>query len=225
MSDKRNWHKVIPVVSIIICVVSFLLLGWWLTGQDLAEWVPKNRSTSVLIVIFLYAVKSLTVVFPLITVYLLCGILFPLPMAILVNLLGLVVCDTIPYLLGKKLGSRFLDRLRQNYPKLEILETLREGSGFQFVVLTRSAGVLPGDVVSLYFGCVRLNYFPYLTGSVLGLTPGMIATTILGNQVSDPGTPGFWVAAGCSFAVACFSFLACRRTIKQSKTIDRDRLS
>lgn len=220
MSEKhnRNWHRAVPIISMLVCVGSFLLIGQWLAGQDLAEWMPQNRSLAILAIVLLYAAKSLTVVLPLVSLYLLCGALFPLPEAILVNLLGLAVCDTIPYLLGRLLGSRLLDRLRRDYPKLEILERLRRESGFQFAVLTRSAGVLPGDVVSLYFGCVRLSYLPYLAGSILGLTPGMIATTILGSQVSDPETPGFWVAAGCSFAVAALSFLACRRAVKRSGT-------
>lgn len=188
--------------------------------QSLTEWVLQNQSPAVLIVVLLYAAKSLTVALPLVSLYLLCGVLFPLPQAILVNLLGLAVCDTIPYLLGRLLGSRLLTRLRRDYPKLELLERLHRESGFQLAVLTRSAGVLPGDVVSLYFGCVRLDYLPYLAGSILGLTPGMIATTILGSQASDPGTPGFWAAAGCGFAVALLSFLACRRAMKRVKGED-----
>lgn len=98
------------------------------------------------------------------------------------------------------------------------LETLHRKSGLQFAVLTRSAGVLPGDVVSLYFGCVRLNYPAYLAGSILGHAPGMAAATILGRQVSDPGEPGFWAAMGCGVAVALFSFLACGRVVRNHKT-------
>lgn len=98
------------------------------------------------------------------------------------------------------------------------LETLRRKSGLQFAVLTRSAGVLPGDAVSLYFGCVRLNYPAYLAGIILGDAPGMAAATILGRQVSDPGSLGFWAAMGSGVAVALFSFLACGRVVRNHKT-------
>lgn len=215
---KMSWYKAIPIVSIAVCITAFFLIGRSLTYQDLAQWLPQNRGLAILLVTLMYGVKSLTVFFPLVTLYLLCGILFPLPQAILINVLGLVVCDTIPYFMGRLLGSRLLDHLRAKYPRLEILETLRRKSGLQFAVLTRSAGVLPGDVVSLYFGCVRLNYPAYLSGSILGLAPGMVATTILGSQVSDPGSPGFWTAMGCGFAVALFSFLACGRVVRNHKT-------
>ena len=37
---------------------------------------------------------------------------------------------------------------------------------------------VPGDVVSLYFGAVRLPFAPYLAGSLLGLCPTMLAVSI-----------------------------------------------
>lgn len=211
---RRSWYKAVPIAAIAVCIGAFLAVGRSLTGRELADWLPQNRALAVLLVVLLYAVKSLTVFFPLVTLYLLCGILFPLPQALLVNLLGLAVCGTVPYGLGRLLGSGALDRLRAKYPRLELLETLRRKSGFQFAVLTRAAGVLPGDVVSLYFGCVRLPYPAYLAGSLLGLAPGMAAATILGSQVSDPGSPGFWVSAGCGAAVALGSLLACGRVVR-----------
>lgn len=211
-----NWGKAVPIISIAVCATAFFLIGQPLSHQDLAEWLPQNRTLAVLATMLMYAVKSLTIFFPLVSLYLLCGILFPLPEAILLNLLGLAVSTTVPYWMGRLLGSRLLDQLRKKFSKLELLETLRRKSGFQFAVLTRSAGVLPGDVVSLYFGCVRLHYPVYLAGSLLGLAPGMVAATILGNQVSDIGSPGFWAASGCAFAVALCSSLACRRAVRSS---------
>lgn len=146
-----NWGKTVPIISIAVCATAFFLIGQPLSHQDLAEWLPQNRTLAVLATMLMYAVKSLTIFFPLVSLYLLCGILFPLPEAILLNLLGLAVSTTVPYWMGRLLGSRLLDQLRKKFSKLELLETLRRKSGFQFAVLTRSAGVLPGDVVSLYF--------------------------------------------------------------------------
>ncbi len=66
---------------------------------------------------------------------------------------------------------------------------------------------------------LRQAELPRLSGwKHLRLAPGMVATTILGSQVSDPGSPGFWAAMGCGFAVALFSFLACGRVVKNHKT-------
>ena len=50
---------------------------------------------------------------------------------------------------------------------MEQLEKLRQKNSFLFAALARAVGVLPGDVVSLYFGAVRLPFAPYLAGSLL----------------------------------------------------------
>lgn len=214
---KSRWVRTIPILAMIVCVAAFLFVGQSLTRQDLADWLPQNRVLAALTLILLYTVKSLTVFFPLLTLYLLSGIIFPLPIAILVNVLGLIACDPLPYLIGKSLGSEFLERIRTKYPKLETLELLRRKGAFPFAVLARSAGMLPGDIVSVYFGCVHLNYPAYLAGSILGLAPGMVAATIFGSQIGNPGTPGFWLAAITGAAIAILSFLACKRTLSKEK--------
>lgn len=207
--------KICSIAAMVLCITAFFIIGKSLTYQELADWIPDNRVIAALFVILLYAIKSLTVFFPLMSLYLLSGIIFSTGMAICVNLLGLAACDTIPYLIGKLFGPEQLDNLRQKYPKLEILETLRRKNAFQFAVLTRAAGFLPGDIVSLYFGCTGLRYPAYLMGSILELAPGMIAATILGSQISNPGSPGFLVAAGCGIVMAIISFIACNRAIKK----------
>lgn len=212
---KRLLAKIVSISAMIICIIAFFLIGKSLSYQELADWIPHNHVLAALLVILLYAVKSLTAIFPLLTLYLLSGIIFPTPAAIFVNVLGLAVCDTVPYLIGKLFASERQSDLRRKYPKLEILETLRQKSGFQFAALTRAIGLLPGDVVSLYFGCTGLNYPAYLAGSILGLAPGMIAATILGSQISSPGSPEFLIAAGCGTAVAVISFAACKRVVAQ----------
>lgn len=214
---KKRWVKIIPILAMIICIAAFLLVGRSLTQQDLVGWLPQNRVLATLVIIALYAVKSLTVFFPLLTLYLLSGVIFPLPIAILVNVLGLAACDTLPYLIGKSLGNEFLKRIRAKYPKLEALETLHRKGAFPFAALARSAGMLPGDIVSVYFGCVHLNYPAYLAGSILGLAPTMATATIFGSQIGNPDTPGLWFAAITGGAIAVLSFLVCKHTLSKEK--------
>ncbi|MCI9455839.1 MAG: TVP38/TMEM64 family protein [Oscillospiraceae bacterium] len=214
-SQKKHLYKIIPIAATVICTMLFVLAIRPALGQSPASLLPQNRWLAFLVVILLYAVKSLTVVFPLITLYLLSGAVFSLPSAILVNLLGLVFWASIPYLLGKLIGPSRLERLRKRYPKLEILDILRRKSGVWFTVLARASGPLPGDIVSLYFGCMGLGFPSYLAGSILGVAPTMVAATVLGEQISHPNTPGFWIAAAASAAVALASLLACRRAVRE----------
>ena len=92
--NPRRWLKAIPLAAFLICITAFFLVGRSLTYQELANWLPENQATAAALVILLYTAKSMTVFFPLLTLYLLSGILFPTPTAVLVNLLGLAACDT-----------------------------------------------------------------------------------------------------------------------------------
>lgn len=200
-----------------VCAVLFLLLGRDVEAADLLNWSPSNPWLAAVFLLALYACKSMTVFFPLVVLYLAGGLLFSLPAALAVNLLGLAVCGTVPYLVGRCSAAETLDRLRQKYAKLQTVERLRQENNFLFVLLARAVGILPGDVVSLYFGAVRLPFVPYLTGSLLGLCPTMVAVTIMGGNVSDPLSPAFLAAAGVDLLVVAVSFVVCRRMLRKNQ--------
>lgn len=195
------------------CAALFLLLGTDLEAEDLIRWSPGNPWLAALFLVALYGLKSMTVFFPLVALYLAGGLLFPLPAALAVNLLGLAVCTAVPYLIGRCSAAETLDRLRAKYPKLQTLERLRRENHFLFAVLARAVGILPGDVVSLYFGAVRLPFFPYLAGSLLGLAPTMVAVSIMGS--SDLFSPAFLMAAGCDLVIVVISLAACRKMLRE----------
>lgn len=198
-----------------VCILLFFAFGARLDAKTLADWSPESPLLAALFLIALYAVKSMTVFFPLVVLYLAAGLLFPLPAALLVNLLGLAVCCTAPWLVGRFSAADTLERLRRKYPKLETVERLRRENRLLFALLTRAVGVLPGDVVSLYLGAVCLPYGPYLAGSLLGLCPTMAAVTVLGDSAADPGSPLFWLALAASAAVVLVSFGVCRRLLRR----------
>ena len=199
------------------CAAAFLLLGRDMQPADILHWSPANPALAALFLVALYAFKSMSVFFPLVVLYLAGGLLFPLPAALGVNLAGLAVCEALPYWAGRLSAADTLARLERKYPRLEQLEKLRQKNSFLFAALARAVGVLPGDVVSLYFGAVRLPFAPYLAGSLLGLCPTMLAVSIMGASASDPLSPAFLLAAGADALIVAFSLLACRRMLKKER--------
>ncbi len=146
----------------------------------------KNPVISALIVFFLYAIKSVTVFIPLVALQLVAGSMFsPFP-ALVINFIGIVICYTIPYYIGKKADANYSDRLFAKYPKLEKF-IHREGRGVFFPALfLRCIGFLPTDLVSAYLGTFSASYFKYILGSLLGSAIRLIAVTILGTSLDDP---------------------------------------
>lgn len=56
---------------------------------------------------------------------------------------------------------------------------------------------MPGDAVSLYLGATQIPFPYYLTGGVLGTALGVVLSTILGSNITEPGSPAFWLSATC----------------------------
>ena len=85
-----------------------------------------------------------------------------------------------------------------------------------FSFIARAIGILPCDVVSMYFGSTRLYYPAYIAGAVLGFMPDLICTTILGQQIEDVHSPAFWITLAINI-LACVGSYFFYRWYKKKK--------
>lgn len=216
LSTKAKWTKYLPLILMAAFAAVFLLAARDVEAADILQWSPSNPFLAALFLIALYAAKSMSVFFPLVVLYLAGGLLFPLPVSLAVNLAGMAACVSVPYLVGRFSAAESVDRLREKYPKLEKLERVQQDNHFLFVLIARALGVLPGDVVSLYFGSMRLPFLPYLAGSLVGLAPTMVAVSIMGDNAANPLSPGCLIAVAVDGCLVAASFLACRRMLRKN---------
>jgi uncharacterized membrane protein YdjX (TVP38/TMEM64 family) len=65
-------------------------------------------------------------------------------------------------------------------------------------------------VVNVAMGAMRIRLHHYLIGTVLGMLPGMLATTVLGDQlaeaISEPTRANLWIGAVALLALATMAF-------------------
>lgn len=160
----------------------------------------------------LYAVKSLSVAFPLSALTAAGGLLFPFPWALAVNVLGVGVAQALPYCLGRR-DRAGLDALTARYPRLAALSRTPGGRD---VFLLRLAGASPGDVVSLYFGAAGVPRGTYFLAGTLGALPRVAAATLLGSALWDPGSGRFWASMGLGAAMTVLSAALWRITARQA---------
>ena len=94
---KRVAEILMTIAKILPFVVMLALVALYLPNKDavsvdsILRYTPDNLWLAALAVLAAYAVKSLSVFFPLLVLYAAAGLLFPLPAALLVNLSGLLV--------------------------------------------------------------------------------------------------------------------------------------
>ena len=201
-----------------VALKTFMLLMWaaviafcWfhrdaVTVDGILRITPHSMLLAVLFMLGLFALKSLSVVIYSGILYAASGILFPLPLAIAVNILGTGVMAALPYFLGRKMGGEALDSYVEKHKNANLLRRLRMGNTFWYTFLIRIINVLPFDIVSAYFGAMKASLTPYLLGTVIGMAPTCVLFPILGMNITNPRSPQFLISAAIEIAIMLASF-------------------
>lgn len=184
----------ITAVVVIVLVVLAIVYRHEITIENIVNFTPSNLWLAALVFLLLYAVKSLTAVVYVKLLYVAAGLVFPLPVAILVNLAGTAVQLALPYTLGRAGGRELADATVKRYPKLGRISALRQRSNFWFSAFVRAVGLFPADPVSMYFGACCMPFVDFLLGSTAGILPTLLISTVIGTSADDPGSAGFIIS-------------------------------
>lgn len=205
--NKRliTFLKALPLIICMILIILFLASGNDITVQTILSYTPESPFAAAMVILFLYALKSVSFVFPIAVLQIAAGHLFQTPVALLVNFLGRAITLSIPYWVGRFSGSGLISNLQEKYPKIkEICD--KQGRNPVFIsFLLRTFCFLPGDAVSLYLGATRIPYPYYITGGVLGTALGVVLATVLGSSITEPDSPAFWLSASLMALMAIIS--------------------
>ena len=198
-SKEPRALKLIGKIAVILFWIALVLLCLLcrdrITVEGLVELVPKNSVISVIVMLSLFAIKGVTVFLYGGILYAASGILFSLPVAILVNTAGTVLMTTIPFFIGKKAGTRMIDKLLKKNPKLGLLRDVQNKNEWVVSIFLRTVGILPADLVAMYLGASGMRFRPYLVGSLIGLFPSILCFSIMGMSIDDVGSPQFMISA------------------------------
>ena len=156
-----------------------------ITVDTIISYTPSNLFLAALVLLLLFALKSLSVFFASIVLYTVAGLLFPLPAAILVNALGVIVMASEAYLMGRIFGSDLIGTIAEKYPKVQPILHLQDKKPFLFTFLLRMLKVSNVDISSMYLGASHTKFAPYLAASFLALIPELVLYAVLGSSISD----------------------------------------
>ena len=202
----KNKRKLIPIAAIVLMGIVFTVIvkksSEPLSVNTILRYTPENAMLAAGIVLLLFALKSLTVVFPLSILYLASGIIFQPVIAVLISTVGLAITITIPYWIGKYSGKQIVQEICQKYPKAGMIAQYQRTNTFFACFITRIVGFLPGDIVSIYFGACDTAYLIYLAAGVSGSLLSIITTILLGEKISTPFSVEFMIVLLCRILVS-----------------------
>lgn len=162
-----------------------------MTLDNLISFTPQNKLLAALFLLGLFALKSISVFFPIILLQIASGFLFPAPIALLVNLIGTAIGFALPYFMGRFIGAeKAEEKISKNENIRRIIEKQRKHEFFLSFFL-RVISCLPSDLVSMYLGLLRFEFPRYMLSSMLGALPGIIPATFMGQSITDPLSPQF----------------------------------
>lgn len=202
---RIDWRVIVAALLLIAAFVCINVFD--ISVNSIITFTPDNTALAVIVMLLLYAFKSVTFIISLRILHLACGIMFSLPVAITVNIIGSAITIVLPYLLGRWKGKKYLGKLLSKYPNLEKLISFNDSNAFMASLCVRGIGLTALDPTSLYFGAAGTPFLQYFSGSMLGLLPTLIVRTAMGVSAEDPSSIGFKISV-IAYAVVIIAVIA-----------------
>lgn len=146
----------------------------------------SNIGLIFLAMLLFFALKSFISVVPISATCFLSGVLFPFPLAIVVNYLGLAAQISIKFLWGYKLGGGNIAKILNRYPVIiDILEHDGKGNPW-FLFIFRLVPSFPINPISQMYGDMHFDFKNFMLISLAGFSIKIFLFTIIGSNVFDP---------------------------------------
>lgn len=209
--NPKKWLSILKFLPFVMCIffiICYISSGEEITVQTLLKYTPENPLGAAFMLFFMYTAKSVSIIFPLIILEIAGGHLFPTVTALIINTLGIMICHTTAYWIGRVSGTTVINKLVQKYKTFASLLKNQNNNSFFMCFFLRTLHCIPGDVVSMYLGATKTPYWCYLLASTLGSLPSTILATLFGANITEPSSPMFWISILLMTLLAGFSLLA-----------------
>lgn len=186
--NKKKLQNIIRYGALAIWAVLIIVIlanRSKITADVILNYTPSNLALAAIVMLLLFALKTLSVFFFSGILYTVSGLLFDLPLAILINALGVMVMVTEGYFMGRTFGSSLIGTIAERYPKVESILHLQDRKPFLFTFLLRMMKIINFDVGSMYMGAARSAFAPYAAASFLTVVPELVLYAVLGKGISS----------------------------------------
>ncbi|MBQ7885855.1 MAG: VTT domain-containing protein [Clostridia bacterium] len=218
---KKNIVQGGLTAAIVLFILSLLFYiashAQQLIGSVVA-YLPQGSWRSALVLLVLYGIKGLVFVVPVPLLQFAASRLFTMPTAILVNLLGIVLCYLVPYATGFFFGERATRRFAHQYEKIAPFVERCHEHRFEIRFIPRLISFVPNDLLSVYLGAARIPLAVFLIASTLASAPKVVLNTLAGASIHDPTSPMFIISLLLSVALVAASLMLARKLNQRNKT-------
>lgn len=211
MIKKLKNYIPLLIVLVLAVVIGVLLLTDKLDAKTLIVTVQDNKPIALLVIMALYVIKGLSMLFPVAAILIGTSVVFDLPSAIVISLIGNAICVSISYFMGRASKELTFDGYMEKYPKFKKYFSNAQKNNFVFSFVVHTSH-LSMEAQGILFGLIRTPYLAYLAGTMLALLPSTMYYLIFGNDF-DLTRPGLWVFIGLDVLTVIIGILIGKKTI------------
>jgi uncharacterized membrane protein YdjX (TVP38/TMEM64 family) len=189
---RRTRHPLIATIGILLALAVFvgLAAAWsltplreWASPDVWSGWLHSMNGTWAAIAVVALFVLAGFVMFPVMVLIAATAAVFGAWPGMLYAGAGALASAMVTYAIGRWFGPR---GLRQFFgPRLNLITRSFEHKGIPTVTLVRLVPVAPFSIVNLAAGAIAIPALDYLLGTALGLAPGLVIMSLLGDQAID----------------------------------------
>ncbi len=205
--NKQRILSLLPFIFIVLGIFLFFKYGRNISPKEILDLAPENYFAASIYLLVIFAFKSLSIVFPILVLYVSSGMIFPLYLAIIVNIIGIAIALSIPYSIGYFSRNKSPEDLYEKYPKLQQINSISTNNETLFVFLIRIIGIMPMDVVSIYMGSTGVPFKKHLIISILAMLPNLLATTFMGATIFGSTTTRFLLSCAFKITISATSII------------------
>lgn len=199
-----------PIAMIAVMAAVYFTVFRNMSLDQLLKYTPAEPAAAALVLLAMFALKSLSYFFPMMLLFAASGALFPAWAAILISAAGCAVMATVPFFIGRYAEREVFDKLAQKHKKIAVIREMGTENQFASAFFLRIVSCLPYDIISMSLGSMGYSYKKYLAGSVLGTLPGAVLTTLMGQSIEDPLSAEFLICASLELSITLVSVIIFR---------------
>jgi uncharacterized membrane protein YdjX (TVP38/TMEM64 family) len=176
------------LTTVVVAIVAGILIWRFTSASEfasadhLAAWMARirNHPAAIVVVLALYVLAGL-IVFPLVVLVAATAVVFPPLEALGLAFSGALLSATLLYYAGAHLLRGPLQQVFG--PTMTRIGAALQDRGILAVAVVRLLPVAPFTVVNLAAGSAGVRFWDYLMGTALGLAPGIVVLTLMGDRL------------------------------------------
>jgi uncharacterized membrane protein YdjX (TVP38/TMEM64 family) len=117
------------------------------------------------------------------------GMAFGMYLGTLYTTLGALLGSTTAFYIARLLGREAVEKILKG--KLQRFEEGIEQRGFLIILILRLIPIIPFNVISYGAGLTKVKFVDYIVATMIGIIPGVIVFTNLGDKALKINSPEF----------------------------------